>query len=236
MDTHKIKDTTIEILIPLLIFFILSQAAFELVLSILSTYETIGEEYILRVTISSVISLLFVLTYISMTDVLKNIHKPSISKSTLKFSLYLGFCLLILNIIFTIIIRTFGIESSSNVLITQGLSDPTFYLLMIPISILLIGPLEELVFRGLIQGSVRNQFSTNTGIIIASLIFGVSHITSLSGSLSVSVVPYIISTFILGLVLGKVYEYYKNIVIPVVGHGVYNSLLFIIQYLSVTGL
>ncbi len=48
---------------------------------------------------------------------------------------------------------------------------------MIPISFLLIGPGEELLFRGVVQGVLKRSFNSIYSILIASIIFSVAHYT-----------------------------------------------------------
>ena len=48
-------------------------------------------------------------------------------------------------------------------------------LTLIGISIVLVGPAEELAFRGFIQRGFENSFGKNYGLLIASLLFGLLH-------------------------------------------------------------
>jgi membrane protease YdiL (CAAX protease family) len=42
-------------------------------------------------------------------------------------------------------------------------------------------------------------------------------------------------TIVLGIVLGALYERTKNLFVPMLAHGIYNAVLFYIQWLSATG-
>ena len=69
-------------------------------------------------------------------------------------------------------------------------------------------------------------------ILLASGLFAVPHVFSLSGQgkvVSVSIV------FLLALVLGVSYEYSDNIVVPSVIHGTFNAVQFGGAYLLSTG-
>jgi membrane protease YdiL (CAAX protease family) len=125
-----------------------------------------------------------------------------------------------------------GIESAQNQVVALGSSDPTVFLLMIPLSFLLVGPGEELLFRGLVQGRLAEAFSPARAIVLASAIFAVVHYTSLAGS---GRFAYIGVVFVLALVLGVVYERTDNLVVPALIHGAYNAVQFAIQYLAATG-
>jgi membrane protease YdiL (CAAX protease family) len=74
-----------------------------------------------------------------------------------------------------------GVESARNQIGQEGKENPQLFLLMIPLAFLLIGPGEELLFRGIVQGSLREAFSPVGAIGITSLVFAVGHMSALSG-------------------------------------------------------
>jgi membrane protease YdiL (CAAX protease family) len=105
---------------------------------------------------------------------------------------------------------------------------------MIPASLLLIGPGEELLFRGIIQGSLRRRFSAAGAIVLAIAMFAPAHILSLSGSPQAAALTISILS-LPSLVFGYVYERTRNIVVPALCHGLYNATLFGIQALAPSG-
>jgi uncharacterized protein len=144
-----------------------------------------------------------------------------------------GFVLLIallavVNVVFT----TFGIQSAQNQVVELGNSDPTAFLVMIPLSFLLIGPGEELLFRGVVQGTLSKAMHPARAVILASAVFAVVHYSSLVGS---GRFAYIGIVFLLALILGASYQLTDNLVVPAMIHGAYNAFQFAIQYLSATG-
>jgi membrane protease YdiL (CAAX protease family) len=113
------------------------------------------------------------------------------------------------------------------------LQQPEVLLVLIPLSFLLIGPGEELLFRGVIQTTLRETFSAPAAIALASLAFAPAHIVSFAGSptalfVSVSVL------FFPSLVFGAVYEHTGNLAVPAIAHGAYNATLFGLIYVSLT--
>jgi hypothetical protein len=134
----------------------------------------------------------------------------------------------------SVVISTLGITSAENSIVEQGRQNPGLVPLLIPLTILVVAPSEELLFRGAIQGVLRTSYSKLPGVVIASALFAVAHTFALIGS-GQQMLVYISVTFALGLVLGYLYERTENIVVPVVVHGVYNSILFTILYLQVSG-
>jgi membrane protease YdiL (CAAX protease family) len=132
------------------------------------------------------------------------------------------------------LLTVLGIEVAQNQVIATGQQDPRYFLYMIPVAILLVGPFEELVFRGGVQGILRRTWGPSVAIAVSSALFGLVHWVALTGS--GSRVPYVTIAAVLGLVLGYLYERTENIVVPAAIHGLYNSTLFGVQYLVATGM
>ncbi len=128
-----------------------------------------------------------------------------------------------------------GIEVAQNSVILAGRDDPTFFLWMVPVSILLVGPFEELVFRGGLQGLLRRSWGPAPAIVLASAGFGAVHLPALIGGQQGAVV-YVVVAAALGLVLGAAYERTGNLLVPAGAHGLYNAALFSFQYAAATGL
>ena len=131
------------------------------------------------------------------------------------------------------LISRLGVSVAQNQVVATGQQNPEFLLYMIPVSLLFVGPFEELVFRGAVQGLLRRAFGVGFAIAIASALFGVVHWIALTGG--GSRFTYIAVAATLGLILGYVYERTENLVVPAVVHGVYNSVLFTVQYAALIG-
>jgi membrane protease YdiL (CAAX protease family) len=128
-----------------------------------------------------------------------------------------------------------GIEVAQNQVIATGQQNPRYFLYMIPVTVLLVGPFEELVFRGGVQGILRRTWGPTAALAVASVVFGLVHWIALIGSGGARV-PYVTVAAVLGLVLGYLYERSRNLVVPAVVHGCYNAVLFGAQYLAATGM
>lgn len=133
----------------------------------------------------------------------------------------------------TAISQLLGISPAQSVVTKPN--NPTLFLLLIPISILLVGPAEELVFRGIIQGRLRQVFGPVVAIVLASLIFASVHLPGLLGNDLTAQIATVSIVFILALILGSLYELSGNLLVPALVHGLYNAFQFLIQYLRVTG-
>lgn len=126
-----------------------------------------------------------------------------------------------------LIIQALGADSATNSVVEVGNRDPVFFLYMIPVALFLVGPGEELVFRGVVQGLIREAYGVVPAVLITSLLFGLAHVLALSGS---GKVTYIAVAAVLGIVLGVVYELSGNLLVPTVIHGFWNSMLFLINW------
>lgn len=132
------------------------------------------------------------------------------------------------------ILSGFGIAPATNQVVAMGRENPAVFLYMIPVTLLFVAPFEELVFRGAAQGLLRRAFGPAIAVGIASALFGAVHLVALIGG-EVGQLAYVVVTALLGVVLGGLYEHTKNLVVPIVAHGLYNTTLFAIQWVNATG-
>lgn len=128
-----------------------------------------------------------------------------------------------------------GVSTAPNRIEQIGRDHPAVLLPMIALSFLAIGPGEELLFRGAIQGVLRRAYAPAPAIVLASVLFAVAHVLALEGDL-VATGATVLAIFLLSLILGAVYEYTGNIVVPSIVHGAYNAVIFAAIYASATGL
>ena len=139
-----------------------------------------------------------------------------------------SFALVILS---SVVLATTETEAAPNTVAETGAQNPEILLFLIPASLLLIGPGEELLYRGVIQNRLGEALPAPAAIVLASLLFASIHYFSLAGaprarlvSISVLVLPT--------LVFGTAYELTDNIAVPALIHGAYNATLFSLLYLT----
>jgi len=124
-----------------------------------------------------------------------------------------------------------GIERDPQALFEIAQQDPFIFVLLGTLSLLVVGPTEELLFRGIIQTRLRETFGVASGLTIATALFAVIHITSYGslagGALGVSVL------FLVGIVLAAAYEYTGNLVVVAVMHGLFNATQATLGYVGV---
>jgi len=125
-----------------------------------------------------------------------------------------------------------GLETAENVVVGLGRENPELFVVLVPVQFLLTAPAEELLFRGLVQGLFRPAYGAVPAVLIASALFGLVHYPALAGSEGVVVVIGILTAT--GLLLGALYEYTGNLLIPVFVHAIWNALLFATLYLQAT--
>ncbi len=113
-----------------------------------------------------------------------------------------------------------------------ALENPIFLLALAFLSIILVAPAEELLFRGAIQGRLREGFSAYPAIFIASILFGAMHFSNYVGELLPILLVISILTLI-SIILGWVYEKTDNLAVPIIVHAAYNVVLLVTSYLMI---
>lgn len=129
----------------------------------------------------------------------------------------------------SLILQQLGIQTAQNGVETAGNQAPAYYLYLVPITILLIGPTEELIFRGIVQGTFRRSYGPKAAIVLATAVFALIHWGALTGG-GGGRLATIAVIFVLGGVLGAVYELSGNVVVTALIHGLFNAVQFLYQY------
>lgn len=126
---------------------------------------------------------------------------------------------------------TAGVAPGGSVFEDPIAQDPTVALGLAALSIVLVAPAEELLFRGAIQGRLRRAFGPVGAISGASLIFGSIHFINFTGSVVGAVVGAGVVT-VGGAVFGLIYERTDNLLVPIIAHGAYNTVLLVGAFLA----
>jgi len=94
---------------------------------------------------------------------------------------------------------------------------------LIIINLVLVGPSEELAYRGFVQRGFENSFGKTRSLLITSVLFGLWHILN---------TPYGVATAIAGgLILGYTWQRTGgNTTASALMHGVYNSIILAAVY------
>lgn len=139
--------------------------------------------------------------------------------------------LLLINFVLSILFSVLDLNIAENAVFDIAKNNPIYLLYLIPIMLFIVGPMEEFMFRGIIQGVFRDSYGVNISLLITSGIFGLIHIPA-AGGLTYSALLYVLTAFSLGLLLGYIYEMKKSLLIPIIAHGLYNSILIIGAYIQ----
>ena len=108
---------------------------------------------------------------------------------------------------------------------------------LIPVAVLLmflvVGPAEELLFRGVVQARMRERVSAWPAILLTSVVFALIHIPGFALDSSFFDVVTGVSVLTVGsIVFGYVYERTQNIVVVALLHGFYNSVVLLFAYIA----
>ncbi|WP_323190877.1 type II CAAX endopeptidase family protein [Halostella sp. PRR32] len=132
-------------------------------------------------------------------------------------------------------LQLIGVPSSSHSTVEQARQgNADILLLLIPVSFLIIGPGEELLFRNIVQKSMYDAFSRPTAIVVASLVFASVHIPAYGG-FTPGVIGSLATIFTLSLVLGAFYALSDNVLVPAFIHGTLNAVQFALLYVEISG-
>lgn len=141
--------------------------------------------------------------------------------------------LLGLYVAFNVAVSVFGIDSGSSAVVEGASGRPVLFLYYIPVTLLLVGPTEELVFRGAVQGLFRREYGAPFAVVASSAMFAAIHGTSFTGE---GAIVSLFVVLVLGGVLGVLYEKSGNLFVPVAVHGLYNTVQFAWSYATAVGL
>lgn len=117
----------------------------------------------------------------------------------------------------------------TSVIDDAGAVDASVFLGLAVLSVVLIAPAEEYLFRAVVQGRLRQAFGPIGAIAGSSLLFGSIHLANYGGSFPAVVAGALLVT-VTGAVLGAVYEDTGNLVVPVAVHAFYNVSLLLVAY------
>ncbi|WP_276273868.1 CPBP family intramembrane glutamic endopeptidase [Haloarcula litorea] len=130
-----------------------------------------------------------------------------------------------------VVLASLGLAPEGSVFDDPITADPRLALGLAALSLVLVAPAEELLFRGAIQGRLRRSFGPVAGVGLASLLFGSVHLLNYTGSV-VGAVGGVAVVTVGGAVFGTIYERTGNLVVPVVVHGCYNTALLVVAFLA----
>jgi membrane protease YdiL (CAAX protease family) len=157
------------------------------------------------------------------------VRVPSLRELLVVIAGYVG--IIVALIIVSIFATLFLPEPAENQGAQTAIENPEIIPAMIVMMLLVVGPFEELLYRGVVQNRIRENFDMLPAIAIASAIFASVHVIALAGSLTGMLVTVTI-LFFPAMIFGYVYEYTGNLVVPALLHGIHNSILLSLIWLG----
>lgn len=120
----------------------------------------------------------------------------------------------------------FGPDPMTEVIVRHSIPrDPAQLIVMIALLMFIVGPVEELAFRGFIQKGFENSFGKGKGLLISSLLFALLH--------GLNTLYTVIPVFLISLVLGLVWQRTGgNSAVSGFLHGLYNSLVIAVAFFA----
>lgn len=131
-----------------------------------------------------------------------------------------------------VLIEGLGLPVSDHALFDAEDGDPRLLLALIPLLLLVNGPVEELLYRNIVQKYLQEWFSTIPAIVIASVAFALVHIPAyLTAGFSALAVTLTL-LFTISCLWGAIYVKTESLFVVSAIHGLYNALLVGGLYLS----
>ena len=142
-----------------------------------------------------------------------------------------------LNLAISRVFEALGLAAARHTIFDVAQEDPGLLLVLIPLSLLLIGPGEELLYRNVVQKSLYGAFSRPAAVVVASTVFAAAHVPAYSsaGSTAVTVLNTLVVVFVLSVVLGVVFERTRNVAVSALVHGSFNAIAFAATYAQLVG-
>lgn len=154
-----------------------------------------------------------------------------LSQWTLFYGAAVGLALMVLTVGATVVFELLDLEPAEA---EVGVAtDPLFYLVLFVLSTCIVVPLEELFFRGILQRRLEEEFSMVFAIVLASLLFMLIH-TGFVPQAEADVLTFGLF-FGIGAALGLSYAVTKNLLVPIIGHAIFNGVQILVRMLEVMG-
>lgn len=96
-------------------------------------------------------------------------------------------------------------------------------------AMVLVGPAEELLFRGLVQPLLTDAVGTVAGVLLMGVLFGLYHYPNVGDSLldiDLEGAAELSLSGAGGVFLGVLYLYTGNLLVPILGHSLHDTILF----------
>ncbi|MFB6269907.1 MAG: lysostaphin resistance A-like protein [Halobacterium sp.] len=133
------------------------------------------------------------------------------------------------------LVLVFDLPQSSHSLVETARDHPEILPPLVVLSYVAIGPAEELLARNGVQKYLYGAYSRRGAVVVGCFVFTAVHLLAYAGGTPGAVLVTLARLFVVSLVLGVAYERTDDLFAPVVVHGTYDAVQFVLAYLSFTG-
>lgn len=112
-------------------------------------------------------------------------------------------------------------DQSAVIHMKKSLEDPNLFMATLFAVVLVVPILEEMLFRGFLQSSIRNYLSPFSSILISSILFSWFHFSFNQGMNNFNILT---SLFVLALFLGFLRERQGNLLPSIALHATFNAI------------
>jgi len=129
----------------------------------------------------------------------------------------------------SLVIGQLDLPAAENTLFELESGDRSLLLVLVPLILLVNGPVEELLYRNVVQKYLTEQFPTHAAVLLASVVFTLAHIPAYlaGGPTLLGIAVTLGLLFGLSCVLGTLFVRTRNLVAVAAVHGLYNATLLI---------
>jgi len=131
------------------------------------------------------------------------------------------------------LVSLFDVPSTPHNLFEGGL-DPNVVLVLIPLVLFVNAPVEELLFRNVVQKRLAEDFSDTTAVVLGAVVFAVVHVPAYYNPALAAMAVSLALVFVASLVFGYLYVRTDNVVVPSAVHGIYNAVQIALFYVVLT--
>lgn len=152
--------------------------------------------------------------------------------STGEWTLVVGFTLTVFVLRTVVLIASLqlGVEPAPSTIGEVDLPPAVLTVILVPAMLLVVGPAEELLFRGVVQKFLRESFGAWPAILGAGALFGAIHLLALVQSSGLGTLLTLIVITAVGVGLGWLYERTGSLPAAMLAHGGYNALIVVTAF------
>jgi membrane protease YdiL (CAAX protease family) len=124
-----------------------------------------------------------------------------------------------------LLISGLGLPVADHPLFSAEEGDPWLLLALVPLMVFVNAPVEELLYRNVIQKYLQEWFSATVAIGLASAIFALAHLPAYFDANLLAVAVTLSLLFAVSCLWGFIYVRTNSLVVVSLVHGIYNALL-----------